>query len=77
MKTLGSLIEELQSLVRQGVDENTPVKLATQPSYPFEYEVGEIVTCTLGEDDQEFVYISEGDNQQYLAGAVASELGWR
>lgn len=77
MKTLGSLIEDLQQLVWQGVDENTPVKLATQPSYPFEYEVGEVVAVTLGEDDQEFVYISEGENQQYLAGAVAAELGWK
>lgn len=75
MKTLGELIQELQDMVEAGVPEETPVKLATQPSYPFQYDVGPIVATEL--DDGQFVYIGEGDNQEYLAGAVSEELGWR
>lgn len=75
MKTLGELIQELQELVDSGVPEETPVKLATQPSYPFQYEVGNIVATEL--EDGQFVYIGEGDSQEYLPGAVSEELGWR
>lgn len=75
MMTLGELIQQLQDMVEAGVPEETPVKLATQPSYPFQYDVGNIVATEL--DDGQFVYIGEGLNQEYLPGAASEELGWK
>ena len=75
MMTLGELIQQLQDMVEGGVPEETPVKLATQPNYPFQYDVGSIVATEL--DDGQFVYIGEGLNQEYLPGAASEELGWK
>jgi len=76
--TLGEIIEALNDLVASGVSEETEVRLATQPSYPFEYQISQITQVDgLGESDETVIYIAEGAGQSYLPGAVSEELGWK
>ncbi len=77
--TIAELIQHLQDIIEDAdVDENTEVRLAMQPSYPFEYSIGNVVHVEgLGEKEETVVYIGEGQQLSYLAHAVSEELGWR
>ncbi len=73
--TVSQLIEELEEL-----DPDAEVRLATQPSWPFEWhlsttEPGPAMQVTL--DDQPVVYLVEGEQLGYLPDTVCRELGWR
>ena len=73
--TVSQLIEELD-----GLDPDAEVRLATQPTWPFEWhlsasEPGPAMQLTL--DDQPVVYLIEGEQLGYLPDAVCRELGWR
>ena len=64
--TVGELIENLQ-----GFEEELEVRLAMQPSWPFEYSIGDIV------DAGGKVYIGEYNQEGYLSGEAAEALGWK
>lgn len=87
--TIRDLIDQLESLAHEYGDE-TEVRLATQPSWPFEHAVGRVEAVELCEDresdedealDDEtcsvVVYIGEGSQLGYLAGDAAQALGWK
>ena len=63
--TVSQLMEILQDL-----DPDTEVRLATQPSWPFEHELAEVGIT----DD--VVYLAEGSQVGYLPSAIADGLGW-
>ncbi len=65
--TVGDLISMLEQY-----DADLPVKLATQPGWPFEHALRDEVVEAEGA-----VWLSEGEQAGYLPTAVAEELGWR
>lgn len=71
--TIRELIETLQELADE-LGDDCEVRLATQPNWPFEHSIGELVAAT-GEDGA-VVYIGEGQQLGYLPRAAARELGW-
>lgn len=64
--TVGELIERLESF-----EDDLEVSLAMQPSWPFEYSIGDIV------DAGGKVYIGEYNQEGYLSGEAAEALGWK
>lgn len=82
--TVQELIETLSQM-----NPNAEVRIAHQPSWPFELSVGSVVSAEdafeAPEDDEdepeelpnlEVVWIGEGSQIGYLPGAVKSALGW-
>jgi len=71
--TVGDLIEELE-----GYPEDAEVRLAIQPSWPFEHSVSEVTHSAPEPDSEEggVVYVGEGRQLGYLPGSVADALGW-
>lgn len=67
--TVGDLLDLLD-----GLDEDMPVFLAQQPSYPFEYELdgGEVVEL----NGEECLYLIEGEQIGYLPTEVRNTIGW-
>ena len=81
--TVGELIEALEDY-----DPQTPVRWAAQPAWPFEYTIGAVVQTpsdadlsdtdvSAQPDDAPVVWLGEGTQVGYLAGAAASALQWR
>lgn len=77
--TVAELLERLED-----VDPDAEVRLAIQPSYPFQHEIADVVEVT--DDDrgdgttETVVYIAEAGqlwSAPYLPGHVSRELGWR
>jgi hypothetical protein len=71
---LDELIEYLQNL-RTDMPGSTLVMLATQPSWPFEQCIGELVTAT-NADGERAVFLAEGHESSYLSEEVREVLGW-
>jgi hypothetical protein len=69
--TVGDLIEVLREF-----DEDADVRIASQPNWPFEYEIDEVIEARTGSDETT-VYLGEGIQIGYLPGIAAVELGWR
>lgn len=77
--TVGDLLEALQ-----GFDEGTEVRLAMQPSWPFEYSISEVIPVNLqddeddeyDEDETDVVYLVEGTQLGYLPSKAQQEIGW-
>ena len=83
------LIEQLENLAEEHGDE-TDVRIAHQPSWPFEYEINSVEAVDLnadsghpdeGHEDSEepdalVVYLAEGSQLGYLPGAAVNALGW-
>jgi hypothetical protein len=83
----------VKQLIRQLEDFNpdSEVRLAIQPSWPFEHFIGNVVSVELTDEDadedeevpdytntaEEIVYIGEGSQIGYLPGRASSQLGWR
>lgn len=67
--TVGDLLDLLD-----GLDEDTPVFLAQQPSYPFEYELadGQVIEI----NGEEVLYLVEGNQLGYLPSEVRNAIGW-
>lgn len=79
---LSELIERLTELQEELADEGTEdavVRLAMQPSYPLEHRICTEVVAVESDDapTAKVVYIAEGGQVGYLAGAVSMALGWR
>ncbi|MFF2571057.1 hypothetical protein [Streptomyces sp. NPDC058084] len=64
--TVAELIKQLEQ-----VDPEAQVRLATQPNYPFEYTLGEVVEVEDG-----ICYIGQGEQRGYLGGDAREALGW-
>jgi hypothetical protein len=88
--TIKELIDTLTEMVESGTPDDTEVRLAQQPRWAFEYEIGRVTEVNLNEpdpdDDEEadgtdedryVVYIGEGSQLGYLSGIAARELGWK
>jgi len=64
--TVEELIQELQYF-----DRNVEVRIAQQPSWPFEYDLNGAAFI----DGK--VWLIEGNQLGYLPGKVAEDLGWK
>jgi hypothetical protein len=81
---VGQLIEMLEQM-----PEDAEVMLAQQPSWPFEYSLGDVVMVgpdadnQLDDDDEDdrpdenIVYLVEGSQTRYLPGFACNAVGWR
>src|SRR6266545_1957002 len=77
------LAAALTAAALEALDEDTPVRLAHQPSWPFEYAVRAVATVPdvptepwHGERQEQVVYLVEGEQTRYLPGEVAEAIGW-
>jgi len=74
MMTVGELREILE-----GLDDETEVRFAHQPNWPFELSIGAhclgLERNTAG-DDVDVLYLTEGHQIGYLPDAVSAALGW-
>jgi hypothetical protein len=74
--TVGDMLDILE-----GLDQNTEVRFASQPNYPFEYNINDVVVVEVENKrnghSEEIVYLGEGSQIGYLPGDVSIELGWR
>jgi hypothetical protein len=78
IETVGDLITALERY-----DLDIPVRLASQPRWPFEYTVGGVALTPDDADhngttptDEPVVWIGEGRQVGYLPGVAANALGW-
>lgn len=73
--TVGNLKELLEDL-----DDNMEIRFASQPSWPFEYSIEELVTAKIRNDrtgeKEEIAYLVEGQQLGYLPGKAAAAAGW-
>tara|TARA_R100000951_G_scaffold50728_2_gene42802 strand:+ start:16885 stop:17133 length:249 start_codon:yes stop_codon:yes gene_type:complete len=77
------LIERLQYVAE--VNPDAEVRLASQPNWPFEWSISNVLEVDLGVEDEDgcssgqegtIVYIAEGSQLGYLPGVAKDELGW-
>lgn len=66
IETVADLIAHLEDF-----DDDTPVALATQRSWPFQYSIQSVEQATDGT-----VYIAEGVQVGYLPGPARDAIGW-
>lgn len=73
--TVGDLIAVLEEMPQEA-----EVFLAMQPSYPFEYDIADVVEIAPDTTSKDFdpgrVYLAEGRQTRYLPGDARDELGW-
>ncbi len=84
-------VQDLINLLKR-MDPDAEVRFASQPSWPFEYEINDVVEVQppnedeydddeeapdLGDDPVAVVYLVEGSQLGYLPSHVKSEIGWR
>lgn len=69
--TVADLLEMIEDL-----PPDTPVRMAQQPWWPFEYTIGDPVLVETAEDGP-VLYLPERQQTRYLPGEVSAELGWR
>ena len=69
-------ISELSAILKKYRDD-VEVRIATQPSWPFEHEVGNVSITEIDEDKGEVVlYIGEGKQIGTLPQIVQKDLQW-
>lgn len=69
--TIGQLIDYLSDF-----DSNIEVRIASQPNWPFEYAISNVVSVYNDESSKEVAYIGEGRQIGYLPSEAKEELGW-
>ena len=72
--TVGELIQELKYM-----DEDATVRFASQPNWPFEYSIYGVVQTTvkdIRDNEEDIVYLEEGEQVGYLPKEAKDELGW-
>ncbi len=78
--TVRELIEELRLM-----DQDAKVRFASQPSWPFEYSINGVIQTTVnkpgkytdfGYEQEDVVYLEEGQQIGYLPKEAKDELGW-
>lgn len=75
--TLNELIDTLTDIRDSLTDGDCDVRLAIQPSWPFEHSIGRVALVENAEDTGTTVYIGEGGQLGYLSADARAELGWR
>jgi len=68
--TVAELIEELKFM-----DQDTEVRFASQPSWPFEYSINSVVEVDV-DDSTPVVYLEEGSQLGYLPTEAKNQLMW-
>ena len=68
--TVAELIEELEYM-----DQDTEVRFASQPSWPFEYSISSVVEVDV-DDSTPVVYLEEGSQLGYLPTEAKNQLMW-
>ncbi len=71
-------VEELMELLEQFPPE-AEVRIAQQPSWPFEYSIHDVAAVPEDDDtkcEDVVVYIVEGQQLGYLPGDITQEIGW-
>ena len=82
--TLRDLIDRLTDVADEYGDD-VEVRLAIQPSWPFEHSIRDVEVVDPADydeaadenDDPVVVYIAEGRQLGYLPGVASRALGWR
>lgn len=73
--TVQELIDQLSYM-----DPEAEVRFASQPNWPFEYEIDDVVSVEVedrkSEELVEIVYLTEGRQIGYLPTEAKEELGW-
>lgn len=54
--------------------ENAEVRFASQPNWPFEYNIGGDIVMN---DEENVVYLAEAGQIGYLPGDIAEKLSWK
>jgi hypothetical protein len=75
------LIEQLEDIAQE-YDDNVIVRMAQQPSWPFEYSITDVAIVlptkkATAQGDPVLCYLGEGQQLGYLPGKAAIALGWR
>ena len=74
--TLGELKENIEYLIEhEGVSENVSVLFASQPNWPFEYDIN-TMTHVEDESGNVAVYMEEGSQLGYLDHNAKEAIGW-
>lgn len=74
--TLGELKEEIDYLIEhEGVSENVSVLFASQPNWPFEYDISSMRHVE-DEKGNISVYMEEGSQLGYLDENAKEAIGW-
>lgn len=65
----------------EGIPDDAEVRLAMQPSWPFEYSIGDVIPIEPDEEapaDEEIqvVYLVEGSQLGYLPKEASDAIGW-
>jgi len=84
-------VRDLKNMI-EDLDDDTEVRFASQPGWPFEYSISDVQLVTLSEPDdcenleedenaeepefEEVVYLVEGNQIGYLPGVVREAIGW-
>jgi hypothetical protein len=67
-------VEELMYLLEE-LDPEATVRLAIQPSWPFEHSLDGNY-AEVEKDGKKVVYLAEGNQLGYLPGEARQQLGW-
>ena len=71
-------VEELIEYLRD-CDQDTEVRFASQPSWPFEYSINSVVEVEVENrtgESEKVIFLEEGRQLGYLHRAVKDELMW-
>lgn len=78
---LNDLIETLENLRDCHDAGDSPVYLAHQPRWPFEFTIGGVIAHELTDEEEDVedvgktvIYIAEGSSQEYLSEGVSDAL---
>ena len=66
-------VSELKEILEH-YDDDMEVRFASQPSWPFEYSILDAVLAHVDEED--VIYLEEGQQLGYLPREAKEELGW-
>ena len=66
-------VSELKEILEH-YDDNMEVRFASQPNWPFEYSILDAVLAHVDEED--VIYLEEGQQLGYLPREAKEELGW-
>ena len=66
-------VSELKEILEH-YDDDMEVRFASQPNWPFEYSILDAVMVHVDEED--FIYLEQGEQLGYLHHKAKEELGW-
>jgi hypothetical protein len=67
-------VEELMELL-QDMPPEAEVRFASQPSWPLDYQINNVITVET--EDDVTVFLAQGEQVGYLCGDAVMQLGWR